>query len=112
MRAFDKGESVQQGGLGLEKRLLGLSVVAVKVGEVTGREERLKHLVMDSRPPALKGESCSLPPRNSVRTRMSPQTEYPAHHSPVAAPGRRPSLRGPCVWELCVCLDAASWAIS
>lgn len=37
--AFDKGESVQQGGLGVEKHLLGLSVVAVKVGEVTGREK-------------------------------------------------------------------------
>lgn len=72
MGAFDKGESVQQGALGLEKRLLGLSVVAVKAGEAAGREESLKHLVIDSRPPALKGESCSLPPRNSVRTGTSP----------------------------------------
>lgn len=102
VRAFDKGESVQQGGFGLEKRLLGLSVVAVKVGEVTDREERLKNLVMDSRPPALKGESCSLPPRNSVSTRMSPHTESPAHRSPVAAPGRRLSERTVCVGAVCV----------
>lgn len=62
----------------------------------------MQNLVMDGRPPALKRESCSLPPRNSVRTRMSPQTESPAHHRPVAAPGRRFSLRGLCV-GLCVC---------